>query len=273
VRVEELDTLPDGSFSPEFLLAQIAKGDKKSEQELITRHWRGLYFILYRRTKDPDLAADLAQDTFVIVIDKARNGGIENPSVFSGFIRQVGINLMNAHYRKEKRRSTDSHSDIDVHIPDNSPTLYQQLEAKNMLGIVEQLLDELTVERDRQILKHYFIYEKDKSEICQYLELSPEHFDRVLQRARARLKQLVFLKLGSEPTGKVASSLFNTTLLVLAVMTSLLFSEGKEHFFDRVVREIQNQRHFYLYVSAKSVPSKGSELETGDKQLEYYCYG
>ncbi len=246
---EESQVLPDSNFSPEMLLAQIAQGDKESEQELVSRYWRGLLFVLCRRTKDPDLAADLAQDTFLVVIDKARKDEIKNPAGFSGFIRQVGINLMIAHYRKEKRRSTDGYSDIDIRVPDDCPTLFQQLHTKNIFAIVTQILDELPVERDRQILKDHFIHEKDKCQICEELELSPQHFDRVLLRARARLKQLTSLKLGSESEDDVSSSLFNTLFLALLITACLFCVDRGEQFFGLVVGEFQYERHLALYES------------------------
>lgn len=254
---KELESLPDDGFSPAVLLAQIEDGDRQSEQKLVSRYWRGLYFVLTRRTRDPDLAADLAQDTFVIVIDKARNGGIENPSGLSGFIRQVGLNLLTAHYRKERRRSTDSHAEFDIRIPDDSPTLYRQLQAKNAFNLVEQLMNELTVERDRQILKCYFIYEKDKRQICQDWDLSPEHFDRVLQRARTRLKQLTYLKLDldSTPTGKTAASLLDTTLLVLLMMTIFYLTAKRENSFDSQVRESPPGQHLSLYGAGRNEPA------------------
>lgn len=272
---EHLETLPEASVPTELLLAQIAKGDKQSEQELISRHWRGLHYVLCRRTKDPDLAADLTQDAFLIAIDKARNSGIEKPAAFPAFIRQVGINLMLAHYRKEKRRSTDLQPEIDLYIPDDSPSIYQQLQMKSILNIVEQLMDELTVERDRTILKHYFVYDKEKLEICEELGLGADHFDRVLQRARARLKKLVVLKLGSESAKKLSSALFDTTLLVLLAIASLFFVENKSFFSDAAMRELYNQRHLSLCVSGKSMPLMeiGVEIELGENSLEYYCYG
>lgn len=272
---EHLETLPEASVPTELLLAQIAKGDKQSEQELISRHWRGLHYVLCRRTKDPDLAADLTQDAFLIAIDKARNSGIEKPAAFPAFIRQVGINLMLAHYRKEKRRSTDLQPEIDLYIPDDSPSIYQQLQMKSILNIVEQLMDELTVERDRTILKHYFVYDKEKLEICEELGLGADHFDRVLQRARARLKKLVVLKLGSESAKKLSSALFDTTLLVLLAIASQFFVENKSFFSDAAMRELYNQRHLSLCVSGKSMPLMeiGVEIELGENSLEYYCYG
>jgi len=42
----------------------------------------------------------------------------------------------------------------------------------------------------------YYAKEEEKSSICDRLELTSAHFDRVLFRARSRLKQLIDFKLG-----------------------------------------------------------------------------
>lgn len=229
--LQDLKALPGNVNSPEFILSQIGNGHRELEQELVSRYWRGLYFLLFQRTQDSQLAADLAQDTFLVVIEKAREGAIEKPLGLSNFIRQVGINLMIAYFRKENRRCTTTQSDIDVYVPDDSPSLYGQFESQEMLAIVRQLLDELPVERDRKILNHHYIYHKDKREICQALDLSSEHFDRVLQRARARLRQLVYMKLDPDDTlGKGEKiKFFGSAILAVLVFSNLIHLQIEVH--------------------------------------------
>ena len=55
-------------------------------------------------------------------------------------------------------------------------------------------MSELSVERDRQLLSAYFFEGKGKEELCNELDLSTEHFDKVLHRAKTRLKQALALK-------------------------------------------------------------------------------
>ncbi len=208
----------DHELLPEVLVEQITKGQAQAEQELVSRYWRGLYFILNRRTSNPALAQDLAQETFIVVINKARNGEINNPSALSAFIRQVGTNLLIAHFRKEKRRATDSSADFEMEIPDDSPDFYRILQSEEINQTVRQLIEEMKVDRDREILRRHYIYEQEKSEICNLLELSPEHFDRVLHRARGRLKQIILHHLGSE--SMVALSANIAVLIVLASIVS-----------------------------------------------------
>lgn len=269
VNLQKLKTPPENGHTPEFMLSQIANGHRELEQELVSRYWRGLYFVLFQRTQDSELAADLAQDTLLIVIEKAREGAIEKPLGLATFIKQVGINLMIAHFRKEKRRVTDTQSDIDVYIPDDSPSLYKQFESQEMLAIVRQLLDELTVERDRKILSDHFIYHKDKHEICLTLGLSSEHFDRVLQRARARLKQLVYMELNPDVTlGKgVPFKIFGPAIFAVCVLSSLIHYQAKEHYLSNLVGGLATQRHLVRSVPVEQKLLLEKTIQAGNQML------
>ena len=56
----------------------------------------------------------------------------------------------------------------------------------------------MKVERDRDILVSYYAKEEEKGSICERLDLTPANFDRVLFRARSRLKQLIDFKMGAK---------------------------------------------------------------------------
>ncbi|TQV82942.1 RNA polymerase sigma factor [Aliikangiella coralliicola] len=228
----------------ENLVTQIANGVKAAEQKLVDQYWRGLYFILNRRTNDPDLSADLAQDTFIVVIESARKGKIENPDALSGYIRQVGVNLMIAHYRKEKRRATQTESDIQVYAPDDSPSLYRCIHSEKMLEKVQQLVDEMTVERDRLLLKSYYLEEKDKKDICSELDLTPQHFDRVLFRARTRLKQLILMNIStgsSNPSSQEILSIVFVFIVVSSGTYEAHYDNSKN--FQTLLRDIGGAQH------------------------------
>lgn len=184
-------------FSAETILKRIKEGDRSAEKTLVRHYWRGLHFILLSKCQDPELTNDLLQDSFVIVINKAREDLIENPAALTSYIRQVGVHLLIAHFRKEKRRATTASEDIQIYSDDKIPGLFRDLSSQDILKKVQQVVDEMPVQRDREILRDYFVYDKNKQEICEAMGLSADHFDKVLYRARNRLKQLVQIELGS----------------------------------------------------------------------------
>lgn len=178
------------------LVVRIGLGDTTAESELVLKYWKSLYFILNRRCNDKQLASDIAQDAFIVVISKARSGEINTPDAIAGFIRQTGVNLLIDHYRKESRRATDAHGEVSFEIPDDKTNVERAVESRVSLQLVQQVIEEMSVDRDRDLLMSYYAKEEAKSSICERLELTPAHFDKVLFRARSRLKQLIDFKLG-----------------------------------------------------------------------------
>ncbi|NCP65721.1 MAG: sigma-70 family RNA polymerase sigma factor [Paraglaciecola sp.] len=231
--------------SPQALVQRIANGDKSAEKQLVSTYYRGLFFILNRQTSNPTLSEDLTQDTFILVIQKARLGEILNPAALNGFIRQVGINLLIAHFRKESRRATHSVDDIDIHIPDAELDISRALHSEKILAVVQQVISELPTDRDRDLLRRFFVYDKPKAQICEELCLSAEHFDRVLFRARQRLKQVIELKLstGSGSTPTDFSHLLTIVLLLSAVQVGSSPSPIFSNLFLHVLRESPVAKH------------------------------
>ena len=180
---------------PANLLSRIAQGDKQAERQLVDKYWRGVLFVLNKRTEDSALAADLAQDTFVVVIEHARAGTIQVPEALSSYIRQTAINLMLAYFRKIERRATQTDEDIQNYVADQAPSLTQALHSQKLFSLVKQIIVEMSNQRYQQILQHHFIFCRDKRQVCEHLEVTSEQFDRVLNRARDRLKELILKEL------------------------------------------------------------------------------
>lgn len=178
------------------LIERIGAGDANAESELINKYWKSLFFILKKRCEDEQLASDMAQDAFIVVISKARNKEINNPLAIASFIRNTGVNLLIAHFRKEARRATDTHGEVIFDIPDESSNVAKVVESNQSLEMVQQIINEMPVARDRDILISYYAKQEEKHSICKRLELTPAHFDRVLYRAKNRLKQLIDFKMG-----------------------------------------------------------------------------
>lgn len=178
---------------PAVLVTQIANGNKEAEQALLSHFSRPLYSIVAYKCDDPTLAQDIVQEALLIVIQKARASAIENPEAIAGFVRRVAENLLIATYRKNKRQRTDASDEMDLHAHTPNHT-ENQVSSEKLLETVTQVMSELSVERDRQLLSDYFFEGKDKEELCKDLDLSTEHFDKVLHRAKSRLKQALAIR-------------------------------------------------------------------------------
>ncbi|MEM8931780.1 MAG: sigma-70 family RNA polymerase sigma factor [Acidobacteriota bacterium] len=185
------DDPAEAAASAVDLVHRLRAGDQDAENELVERYSRGILFFLRRLTRDPALADDLHQETFRLVLEKTRGGELREPEKLSAFVHQVARNLTIAEFRRRTRHRPVDGSGGVSRLPHPEPGPLRHLLAKEHAALVRRLLDDLDTDRDREILFHFFVAEKSKEAICAALGLSSLHFNRVLHRARQRLKDLV----------------------------------------------------------------------------------
>jgi len=94
------------------LLDRYAAGDREAFDELVRKHQKPLYSLLYRMVSNADDAADILQKTFV----KAFTGisGFERRSSFRTWLYQIAINLAKNLYRDRSRAAQVSLDDVVI---------------------------------------------------------------------------------------------------------------------------------------------------------------
>ena len=189
--VEQDPSLDSEQLFAADLAARIAQGDATAEHELVVRYGRGLRCLLWQITKNVELAADLYQETFLLVLEKLRASKIEEPARLAGYMRGIAKRLVIGDTRKKARRATNPDSEHIATVADDGAGPYSQVSDAQFARIVRRLLDELPMERDRQVLKMFYLEEIEKTEICKVLEITPAHFNRVIFRAKRRFKELL----------------------------------------------------------------------------------
>lgn len=172
------------------LVSRIMAGDRSAETELVERYAHPIRLILLKRTGCAQLANDLCQDTLLVTLKKVRAGQLRNPRCLSAFIRQTAVNISIDHFRKEKRYVHQDDGTISLHLSHRDHKDWD-IDSSTTRVVLEGALDQLTVTRDRDILRRYYLADEDKTQICSDMELSSSHFDRVLYRARQRMRQLI----------------------------------------------------------------------------------
>lgn len=171
------------------LVERIVAGDKTAESEMITRYQRGVEVVLFQKSQDRFIIDDVLQDTWLVVITKVRNGDLRDSSKLSSFIVQTAKNQLVMKFRKQAKVEES----LDNQLAEPKATaLSPQQESENAeLGeTINTVFKELNQERDRDILQRFFLTGETKPELCEALGLSPDHFDRVLYRARQRFQKL-----------------------------------------------------------------------------------
>jgi RNA polymerase sigma-70 factor (ECF subfamily) len=66
----------------------------------------------------------------------------------------------------------------------------ERLFRENVAQQVRRVVAQLPVARDREVVRRFYLEEQHKAAICRDLGLSPINFDKIVFRARRRLKQL-----------------------------------------------------------------------------------
>lgn len=182
-----MDFVPGGE-----LTRRIREGDVTAESELIRQFEPGLRVLLRRRTGgDLGLLQDLVQETLLIVLQRLRGAGIDDPQKLAAFAAQTARNLAIASLRKTERQRTDVDSEATERNADSSPGVERVTADVEAALAVRALLRELPQPRDRLMLKRFYLDEHDKRLICEEMKLSEAAFNQALSRARKRFRQIL----------------------------------------------------------------------------------
>ena len=190
-----LDQRPE-QVAPAELVARIKAGNSSAEEELCVRYRPWLVVILAQRTQDRARAEDLAQDTLIVVLRRLRGKGIDQPELLPGFVRKTAEYICIS-WQRRRVNQFELKADISELAEDrHSPE--EQLFIDRRRDEVRRWIASLPVDRDQEVLRRYYVFEHNKSLICDALDLSPAHFDRVIYRARERFRNIIEREGGNE---------------------------------------------------------------------------
>lgn len=94
------------------LLDRFAAGDREAFNELVLKHQKPLYSLLYRMVSNQEDAADILQKTFIKAFTGIR--GFERRSSFRTWLYQIAINLAKNLYRDRARAALVSLDDVVI---------------------------------------------------------------------------------------------------------------------------------------------------------------
>jgi RNA polymerase sigma-70 factor (ECF subfamily) len=92
--------------SDEELIAAIGKGSRAAFELLFERYREPVWRFFRRRTRSPQVAEELAQDTFLAVLEGASR--YTHRSVFRSYLFGIAYNVLLAERRKATHRTTGS---------------------------------------------------------------------------------------------------------------------------------------------------------------------
>ena len=174
------------------IAARVAAGNTAAERLLVLRLIPGLNAICRRYFGQGPAASDARQEALLILLQKLRAGEIHNHSAVSAFLRGVVLNLSRRAIRERTKSPVFASANLDAlsdelsYLHSSSATL--ALERSEMIKLVQRCLDGLAQQRDRDILFRCYFLAQDKATVCAELKLDGSGFDRIISRAKQRLR-------------------------------------------------------------------------------------
>jgi RNA polymerase sigma-70 factor (ECF subfamily) len=153
----------------------------------------GVLWIARRLASDAMTAEDICNEAFRRLFDRLCQGPLSEPDKLPAFLAQTARHIAQEHRRAFATHHTSTGQDraiADIADPATEDAASAVL-AVTRAKAVRQVLQELPNPRDRALLVRFYLRDEPKADICRDLGLTEEHFNRVIFRARERLRALL----------------------------------------------------------------------------------
>lgn len=174
-------------------------GVEAAYRELIRRYQRPVFSLIYRMVRDRELAEDLAQETFVKVLNAIDRYRPEFK--FSSWVFKIANNSAIDHLRKKELDTLSLEGGPDATTPDrleatalqigdSGESPLEELEARELGSAIETAIGKLRPEyKTCIILRH--VEGRPYDEIAEILGLPLGTVKTYIHRARAELRELL----------------------------------------------------------------------------------
>ena len=173
-------------FTREYV-ERLREGDPSTELHFVTYFDQLLRIKLRARMLASETVEDLRQETFIRVFVKLREDGIRQPERLGAFVNFTCNNVLMEFYRSSSR--TSPWDDSYLEMPDHAVDTESFLITKQMKERVRQVIGELP-KKDRDLLRAYFLEERDKDEVCKQFGVDRDYFRVLLHRAKDKFRVL-----------------------------------------------------------------------------------
>ncbi len=180
--------MPEPAPSPATLAQRIRAGDRTAESELVQMYGRGVRLILRHIAREAALVEDLHQDTFRIGLERLRAGALRDEEQLPAFLASLARNLAIGHLRKARRSVPEDEVGLE-RMESPAPSAVERLEREEDVQRIARVLGELSTDRDRAVLRRFYLGQEDKDVLCAELGVDRLQFNRILHRARERFRE------------------------------------------------------------------------------------
>lgn len=192
--------MPDlHSASDQQVVAWAREGHEPAYRELLRRYQRPVFSLIYRMVHDRELAEDLAQETFIKVLNALDR---YNPAYkFSSWIFKIANNAAIDQLRRREvetlsiegapgATTPDRLEATALQLEDRGESPLEELQSRELGGIIERAIEQLRPEyRACIILRH--VEGRPYEEIAEILHLPLGTVKTYIHRARNELRDLL----------------------------------------------------------------------------------
>lgn len=192
----------------ELLLARLHRGDAAAVEAFYEGHVDGLYaFVFYRVGRDPTIAEDVVQDTFVQALDRLGEYDASRGSLRS-WLSVLSRNVIRQHLR-HARKVVEAWERIDRTLADVFAAIDREPLADDVLAREETRdLVHMTIanlpDRYRVALEAKYVAGRSMRDLAGDLELSEDAAKSLLARARRAFRE-TFATLSETMTAEVSA--------------------------------------------------------------------
>lgn len=170
----------------EELMVRVQQGDEAAYDALFARHSRSVYGYLLRRTREPELASELFQETW-LKIHKGRHT-YKRGQRFRPWLYGIALNTSRDAGRRASRQIDTIDSEAQLIAPKDRHEERLTLEAA-----IDRLPDTL-----REAFLLGAVHGLDHREVAAQLDISPDNARARISRARAALRKMLTVTKSSE---------------------------------------------------------------------------
>ncbi|WP_430409616.1 RNA polymerase sigma factor [Kordia sp.] len=172
------------NISDGTLVTQYKAGDKKAIALLVQRFHKTFCNHAYWIVKDADIAKDIAQDSWKLIIDKVHT--LQNPEYFKSWALRI-VHRKSIDWTRSVSKQLQQKSEYkitksiqDIPSEDLSPLKQKLLKAINELSIHQQ-----------QVIRLFYVHEYSLKEVAKIIQISEGTAKSRLYHAREKLKTII----------------------------------------------------------------------------------
>jgi RNA polymerase sigma-70 factor (ECF subfamily) len=183
-------------LSDPAVVAEARKGSEAAYRELLTRYERPVFSLIFRMVRDRETAEDLAQETFIKVLNNLDRYSPEFK--FSSWLFKIANNLTIDHLRRRRvdtisiegapdAVTAESARATSIAVVSGSESPLEELESRELGTAIERAIAKLRPEyRACIMLRH--VEDKSYEEIAEIVKLPLGTVKTYIHRARHELR-------------------------------------------------------------------------------------